>query len=143
MEEIQVEKDIPVVMVKADSFPDGVMEAHRKLHSLVPYSASRRYFGISWPDRNGNIQYYAGVETLNSEDAHISGNEPFIILQGPYACLTIHDYMKDLQGIGNAFTTLLELEDLDQNGYCLEWYVSDKEVRCMVPLLRESKTVRQ
>ena len=137
MEEIQVEKDIPVVMVKADSFPDGVMEAHRKLHSLVPYSASRRYFGISWPDRNGNIQYYAGVETLNSEDAHISGTEPFTIHQGSFASLTIADYMKDLQGIGNAFKTLLQLENLDPKGYCLEWYVSDKEVWCMVPLVRQ------
>ena len=136
MEEIQIEKDIQVGMVKADSFPDGVMEAHRKIHSLIPYSASRRYYGISWPDRNGNIQYYAGAESLNPEDANISGAEPFTIHHGTFASLTIHDYMKDLQGIGNAFKTLLELEDLDPKGYCLEWYVSDKEVICMVPLVR-------
>jgi hypothetical protein len=31
IEEIQVKEDIQVAMVKADSFPNGVMEAHRKI----------------------------------------------------------------------------------------------------------------
>jgi predicted transcriptional regulator YdeE len=75
------------------------------MHSLIPYSASRRYYGISWPDRNGNIQYYAGAETLKSEDASIKETEPFTIHKGTFASLTIQDYMKDLQGIGNAFKT--------------------------------------
>jgi predicted transcriptional regulator YdeE len=137
MEEVHLEKEIPIVMIKAESFPEGVMDAHRKLHALVPYAASRKYYGISWPDRNGNIQYYAGAELLNSDGASISGTESFTIHQGTFACLTIQDYMKDQQGIGTAFKTLLQLKALDPNGYCLEWYVSDKEVRCMVPLVSE------
>jgi len=40
--------------------------------------------------------------------------------------------MKDIDSIGAAFNKLIQLSDIDPQGYCIEWYLSDKDVRCMV-----------
>jgi hypothetical protein len=37
METIKLENDITVMYVTAASFPDGVLAAHQKLHSLIPF----------------------------------------------------------------------------------------------------------
>ena len=47
--------------------------------------------------------------------------------------------MSDTQGVGHAFEKMLALEEIDPNGYCLEWYISKQEVRCMVPLVNTAQ----
>lgn len=42
--------------------------------------------------------------------------------------------MEDIQRIGNAFEKLLSQPGLDPEGYCVEWYFNDKDIRCMVRL---------
>jgi len=42
--------------------------------------------------------------------------------------------MKDLQSIGKAFHELISQPEIDPNGYCLEWYLNQSDVRCMVRL---------
>ena len=134
MEEFNLHEDIKVVCVTATSFPDGVKEAHEKLHTLIPFTTQRRYFGISWGGENELIHYKAAAEILNPKDATLSGTEPFIIRKGKYQSIVVKDYMKNVKLIGQAFDELLTLPELDPNGYCLEWYLSNNEVRCMVPL---------
>ena len=51
--------DITAICVSAESFPEGVLAAHKKLHSLVTYSPDRKYFGISYPVGPGEIMYLA------------------------------------------------------------------------------------
>jgi hypothetical protein len=46
METRKIDKDIVVFYVEAASFPDGVLAAHEKLHSMVPFNNGRKYFGI-------------------------------------------------------------------------------------------------
>ena len=134
MEEFILHEDIKVICVTATSFPDGVKDAHEKLHALIPFTSQRRYFGISWGGENELIHYQAAAEVLNPEEAKLSGTEPFIIRKGKYKLILIQDYMKNTQLIGQAFNELLSLPDLDPNGYCLEWYLSNTDVRCMVPV---------
>ena len=45
---------------------------------------------------------------------------------------SINNYMKDIPAIGNAFQQLTALPDIDAQGYCVEWYLNDKDVKCMV-----------
>ncbi len=134
MEKYTLTGDIHVLCVTASSFPAGIMAAHKQLHAMIPFSKDRRYFGLSRPEGGGSIIYKAAAEELSSAEA-VEGIERFTIAQGEYISIIITDYMKDLQGIGNAFQQLLAYPGIDlANGYCLEWYLSDKDVRCMVPL---------
>ena len=125
--------DIRVFYITASSFPDGVMEAHQKLHSLVPFSTERKYFGISRIE-NGIIVYKAAAEEIGAGEAKKLNCDELELKKGNYICLTINDYMKDIPGIGKAFNELLSHPGLDPNGYCVEWYLNNKDVKCMIRL---------
>ena len=136
MEKYTLEKDVKVFCVTAKSFPEGIMEAHQKLHSLVPFSDERRYFGISRPEQeeDGKIVYKAAAEELEPGEKEKYNCEPFIIKRGQYISQTVKDYMKAPQNIGLTFQELTSSPDIDPNGYCVEWYLDQNDVRCMVRL---------
>ena len=134
METITIDKDITVCYVTATSFPEGVLAAHQQLHAKIPFSTGRRYFGISRPESaDGTIVYRAAAEELQPGEGDQYGLDTLVLKSGRYISITIHNYMQDLQSIGNAFNKLLK-EAIDPQGYCVELYLSDKDVRCMVRL---------
>ena len=133
MEILTIDNDIKVLYIQATSFPDGILAAHQKLHTVIPYSTERKYLGISRPE-NGAIIYKAGAEELNPDEAEQFKLDILILKKGNYAYIDIHNYMNDLQGIGQAFNQLTELPNIDPQGYCVEWYINDKDVKCMVRL---------
>ncbi len=133
METITLDNDIKVFFITAKSFPDGIMDAHKKLHALVPLSADRKFFGISRPE-NGVIAYKAAAEEINQGEAEKLNCDTIVLKKGKYISLTIKDYMKDIQSIGRAFKKLLSYPGLDPNGYCVEWYLNGKDVKCMIRL---------
>ncbi|HTF02906.1 MAG TPA: transcriptional regulator, partial [Bacteroidia bacterium] len=116
------------------SFPEGILAAHQQLHALVPFSAQRRYFGISHPIENGKIVYKAAAEETSADEAKTLNLEAFTIRSGKYISLVIADYMTNPAHISEAFQQLLAHPGIDPNGYCLEWYLNEKDVRCMVGL---------
>ena len=133
METITLENDIPLITVKAESFPAGILEAHRALHSRVPFTGKRRYFGISRPDRAGIITYWAGAEELQTGEAEKFNCEAAVIRKGPYAVIALQDYAQNPSIISETFDKLLKLPNLRPDGYCVEWYFG-KDMKCMVPL---------
>ena len=133
METITIDKDIKVFYITAKSFPEGIMEAHEKLHALVPFSTARRYFGISRPE-NGPIVYRAAAEEIQPGEAEKFNCDTLILEKGQYTCATINDYASDVQNIGETFNKLLSQPGIDPNGYCVEWYFTEKDVKCMVRL---------
>lgn len=132
METIVVEKDINVHCVAAESFPEGILAAHQKLHALLPLK-ERRYFGLSRPE-NGTIVYKAAAEAVEMDKGKSIDCELYFIKNGRYRCITVLNYMEDLQGIGKAFEKLISDPDIDPNGYCIEFYYNEKDVKCMVRL---------
>jgi hypothetical protein len=134
METITLENDIHLLCVTASSFPAGIMEAHGKLHSIVSHSPARKYYGLSRPENNQGIVYKAAVNEL-PEDESVKGQlETITLKSGNYISITIHDFMKDMQAIGNAFQQLIADPNIDPQGYCVEDYITQKDVRCMVRL---------
>jgi hypothetical protein len=133
MEKFTLDNPIKVLCVTASSFPDGIMAAHNKLHALVPNAGNRRYFGISRPEK-GQIIYKAAAEERNPGEGEQLNCESFVIAGGEYVSVTIIDFMKDVQAIGKAFQQLTSQPDIDPDGYCVEWYVNEKDVKCMVKL---------
>ncbi|MBC7826860.1 MAG: transcriptional regulator [Chitinophagaceae bacterium] len=107
MEKFNLDNDIPVFYTTADSFPGGILEAHQKLHSSIPFSTDRRYFGISRLE-NGAIVYKAAAEEKNSGEAEKLNLETFVVKKGKYICLTVTDYARDVQSIGKAFQKLID-----------------------------------
>jgi predicted transcriptional regulator YdeE len=133
METLTFDKDIKVMYVTASSFPNGVMAAHQKLHGLIPFSADRKYFGVSRPE-NGAIAYKAAAEEKEAGEAEKLNLETLILKKGRYISLTIHDYMKDIPAIEKAFNQLTSQPDIDPQGYCVEEYINQNDMLCMVRL---------
>lgn len=135
MEKYYRDKDIKVICVKASSFPEGIMEAYQQLTSRLPAVEQRTLYGISFGGENGKIIYRAAANELHDNEAEELGLESFTIKKGEYISEVVKDWRKDETQIGKIFQTLLAQPDIDkQQGYCLEEYFNDKDVRCMVLL---------
>jgi predicted transcriptional regulator YdeE len=132
METLIMDKDICVFYITATSFPEGIMGAHEKLHALVPFTANRKYFGISRPENGGKIVYKAAAEELQAGEAKKINLKTMVIPQGTYKCISIKNYVNDPLSIKMAFEKILQQPDLDPNGYCVEWYLNEKDVKCMI-----------
>ncbi len=130
MENLKIEKDISVVYIKATSFPEGVLAAHQKLHSIVPFSKERGYFGISYGSIGG-IVYKAAAEVFSGEKYNL---DIFTIKKGNYLSVILKDYQKDISDIGKTFQKMMTDPRLDTNGYCIEIYLNDKDMQCLVKL---------
>lgn len=133
MESTTIDKDITVFYINASSFPAGIEEAHKQLHSLVPFSKDRRYFGLSRPE-NGDIVYKAAAEEIREGEAEKFKLDTLVLKKGTYVAETIHDFMKNIPAIGSTFQQMLQRDDIDPQGYCVEWYFNEKDVKLMVRL---------
>jgi len=135
MKKIILEKDIKVFYVTAKTFPDGIGEATRKLHSLFPFSKERGIFGLSRPENNDGIIYRAAAEEMYEGEAEKLQCNTLIITKGKYIAIEVIDFRKDIMSIDKAFKQLLNQPNLDPQGYCVEQYANDKEaVTCMIRL---------
>lgn len=134
MDSFTFQQDVPVVCVTATSFPEGIKEAFDKLSSALPQNERRIFYGISYP-YDGKIIYKAAAGIMG--DDNIAGMETFTIRNGPYNSFYIANFMENPDSIKKAFELLLEQHEVDPNGYCLEWYVNEHDVKCMVPLGKE------
>ncbi|MGL5892625.1 MAG: hypothetical protein ACRC3B_22220 [Bacteroidia bacterium] len=126
------ENDIALVCAKAASFPDGVMDAFQRLHKVAAPTDGRNYFSVSWLNAEGKIEYMAGATELYAGEIEQRDFVNFTIPAGAYLYIDIHNFMKDIPAIGNAFQQLLALPQTAQDTVCVEWYVNDNLCRCMV-----------
>jgi len=134
MEKFTLEDDIKVFCETAKSFPDGIMEAHKELESIISCSKQRRYFGISSRNAKGIITYDAAAEEIYQGEAEELGCEKFVIESGQYISLLIENYISDVSAIVKAFQLLMAYPGIDPQGYCIEWYLNENDVMCMVRL---------
>ena len=86
------------------------------------------------PENGQGIVYRAAAEEIKPGEADKYHCDTLVIKKGNYISLTLHDYAKNIQSIGTAFKELLSSPGLDPEGYCVEWYISGKDVQCMVRL---------
>jgi hypothetical protein len=104
------------------------------LLSFLPESNERLLYAISFPNEKNQIIYKAAVEELFPGEGEQNGCETFLIKKGEYWSELLVDWRKDESIVGETFQKLLKHPDLDKNGYCLEIYLNEKDVRCLVPL---------
>lgn len=89
---------------------------------------------MSRPEGHDGIIYKAAAEQLEPGEAEKLNLSTIIIKKGSYITVTLHDYMKDLHAIGSIFQEMIKRDDIDPEGYCVEYYLNDKDVQCMVRL---------
>lgn len=134
METYHIDKDISVACITADAFPEGIDAAHSKLHSLFPETGKRTFYGISYSDGKDGIIYKAAAEQLQDGEAKQHGLETFVIRKGDYMSVLLLNFREEMDRVGETFQELLALPELDPKGYCLELYLGEKDMRCMVLL---------
>lgn len=151
METYSLPHDIKVFYIVAQSFPKGIAAAHQKLHNLLPYTEGRQFFGISYPnplpatyllnDRQhaatkgqSEIVYKAAVEEAYAGEAEKYGCPTCIIRKGSFLRETLIDWHLNENIVAKTFQKLLADPRIDALGYCLEVYLSETDMRCMVPL---------
>ncbi len=134
MEKYTLDKDLYMICVRADSFPEGILEAVQKLKQTESSIANRTLYGISHGSDNG-IMYWAAVEEAFKGEAYIFGLDQYTIKKGTYATETLRNIRGNEQRIGQTFYSLLSHPKLDETGECIEWYKNDNEVECMVRIL--------
>jgi hypothetical protein len=132
--EYSIDKDRTVLCVTASSFPEGVQDAHKKLHSLFPATERRTFYGISYADKGGNIIYKAAADQLDEGEATQLNLETFTIRKGNYVSEVLKDWRRDEMSVGKTFRKLLSDQRIDKKGYCLEIYLNENDMRCLVPL---------
>jgi hypothetical protein len=134
LEKYTIKNDISVFYVKATSFPLGVGRAFTRLQALLPEGGKKQLYGISNPNKSEGIIYRAAAKEDYPGQGNRKGCETFLIRKGTYISLYLVDWKKDESGIGSAFQKLLTYPGIDPNGYCLEIYEDETDVRCLVPL---------
>ena len=128
----QLHSDIKVFCVTASSFPEGIADAFKTLHSLLPGIDGREFFGISCPNQEGVIVYKAAVAELVPGEGQRYGCEIFTVLKGEYFGTLVSHFRKDISILSKTFKTLLSNPEIDAHGFCLEVYLSEDDVMCMV-----------
>lgn len=134
MQNYTLPSDIKTFCVQAKTFPEGIVEAHKKLHSLVPPSNTRRYFGIAVKETKEQMVYYAAAEELSEGEAEKYNCKTFIISAGEYISVRIDDFHKDIPSIARTFKELRSEPRIDPNGASIEMYLNEKDILCMMKL---------
>lgn len=132
MEIFKLERDIKVVCVGVENFPEGIVAAHEKLHELVPYMPGREYYGISWGSPNGVI-YKAASNVLDGKELEL-GLETFTIKKGKYLREILANYQDNIPGIKETFQEMLKDPRIAPDGFCLEAKMIEKDLWCMVKI---------
>lgn len=133
MENYTLHRDIHLLTVQATSFPQGVKTAFEKLLQTDPSFRTRATYGISHGSKNG-IVYWAAVEEADTMEAQKHNLGSYTIRTGTYAMEHVEHYMENQSAIQQAFDRLLKHPNLDRAGECIEYYLNDEVVRCMVRL---------
>lgn len=134
MEKYTLDKDIPLICVAAKSFPDGVQAAFDELQTKLK-DGNRKLFGISHPGNDGNIIYKAAAEELHDGEAAELSCEHFVVKKGVFISETVTGLPERMSQIAPTFQKLLKTPGIDPKGYCVEMYLNESDVQCMVGLL--------
>lgn len=134
MKTITLVNDVEIFYVTASSFPEGIPAAFDELEKRVSSLSGRKRYGISRPENVGAIVYKAAVAAEYAGEGKKYGCETMRILHGEYISIDVNDYPNHIMDIGCAFRDLLADPRIDPNGYCVEEYFNETDMRCIVRL---------
>lgn len=131
MMSFKLDNELHLFYVTATSFPEGIMDAFKRLEDTIGGKDNRVFFGLSKPQQNGIIQYRAAVLESYPGEANHFGLDTYTLQKGTYLTQVVPDFMNHIPAIGQTFQQLLDSPQLDPASWCIEWYKGD-DVMCMV-----------
>jgi predicted transcriptional regulator YdeE len=131
MKEIQLDNDTKLICEKANDFPAGVVPAFQSLEKKV--GTKRQFYGLSQGDKNG-IVYWAGVSAKDKEVVP-AGCEIIVIKSGTYISEQVSNWRGREIILGETFQRMYNHPNADPNGYCVENYLENGDVLCMVRII--------
>ena len=132
---LNIEFWINVFYIEAIDFPTGITESYQKLWEITGFKFDRRFFGISYMWEDSKIRYLASAEELTEWEWEILWADwTFYIKPWNYRYIDLADYRNDIALIKKTFDTLLKEPDIDSNWYCLEMFLNENDLRCLVLL---------
>jgi hypothetical protein len=132
MELITIDKDIKVIGMKVEAFPEGIGETFTALMNLLPDGLHRSYYGIS-NCINGHISYVAAAEIKNPSEK-IAGTEQFVIDKGLYVSKGLWQWRKHVTEIKAMFEEMMRDKRVQPESTCIEWYKDDNLMFCMIKI---------
>ncbi len=132
MDIIFIHDDIIINCIRAKSFPEGVNEAHEMLGSKLGNKSEAERYAVSYPGKDGKIQYWAGVKVALIATDLTEGIEKRTIPAGRYLSVIIKDFMADIGAIERTFSKLITDPQIDPFGACVERYLPGGDLQCMV-----------
>lgn len=133
METIVIHEEISLYYIEVQNFPNDIGATFSKFFSIFETFEKRRMYGISWTE-NGKFCYVVAAEEKVKNELSKHQLSKILIKNGEYRCIRIKNYIDDITQIAAAFDKLKSTPNLDYNGNCIEWYVEEDEVICMVKL---------
>lgn len=131
---IGLDEERRIICVSAKSFPEHIAEAFHTLHQLLPQVEGRTFYGVSYRNSDGGIDYKAGASEAFPGEAEESGAEVFVVQKGAYLSQLLLNWRENENIITKAFQQMLEDPRIHPQGYCLEIYPNSHDVQCLVLL---------
>jgi predicted transcriptional regulator YdeE len=133
MKEVQINEELRLSCIKATSFPQGIVPAFTNLEQKIGGASGRAFYGLSRGNKNG-IDYWAAVLSKHGEKLP-AGLEEIVIAPGTYLTAQLSNWRGNEVIIGQTFQKMLDEPRLDPDGYCIEKYLDDDDVICMVRII--------
>jgi predicted transcriptional regulator YdeE len=134
MKELQLNSDITLVALKAKSFPAGVGTAFNELEQKVGGDKGRAWYGLSQADGKRDIAYWACVQSKPVEKLP-AGCESLTVRAGTYISEQLSDWRGREKIVSETFRKIISSPKVDPNGYCVEKYLDNGDVLCMVRII--------
>jgi hypothetical protein len=130
MELYKQPEDIRVMGNQVKTFPTGIKEAFDSL--MKNLGAERPYYGVSWMDDAGTVQYFAMAAETDPGEAIKFGYERMTIEKGDYETEAVYNWQSNLACIKDVFHDLMGDTLSDKSRPCIEWYQSNEKMLCMI-----------
>ena len=131
METLNLKNDLNVFGFQVKTFPEGVKDAFDTLVEMVPDGLDRSYYGISFMEGDQVLYFATAVEQYAGEAERYNCTR-YLIERGEYMTETIHDWLHKTHTIKDVFGELMKDDCPSAKRPCIEWYMNDDEMICMV-----------
>lgn len=125
-------EDLSIIGIQVKNFPNGIKEAFDSLIKVL--GSKRAYYGVSWLDESDSVKYYAMAREIFPGEGKRYNYELLTIEKGEYQTEAVQDWLSKTEGIKEVFHGLMANNKPDKSHPCIEWYISDEEMLCMVKI---------
>ena len=132
MEIFQLPQEYRLLCKKVNKFPEGIGDAFENLYRQLPCPHKRNYFGISWMDEQQQVNYQVAAE--RRADDVCEEFEDRVLPKATYLVVRIMNWYEHLSDIKGVFGALMADMRTDKSFPCVEWYLSDDEMLCMMKI---------